>query len=259
MGLITFSQFEILAFMIVFVRIAAMMVWFPIFGDNTTPVLMKILFSFLIALILYPLVKDKIVSPMPTETLALGLLVINETAIGLLIGLVAKTIFYAVSLAAQAISFQMGLSIGNVIDPSTSEQTPVIGQFHTIIATLVFLLINAHHVFFEALVGSYSSVAPGTFALKDTFLSEILRITSNIFIVGFKVAAPVIVVLLITNAGFGVIARAMPQMNVFMVSFPITIALGFIIMGLTIPILIIILGNGFSSISDDIFKILRTI
>ena len=97
------------------------------------------------------------------------------------------------------------------------------------------------------------------FSIKEGFLAEIMRITSVIFTTGFKISAPVAVVLLITNSGLGMLSRAVPQMNVFMVSFPLTIGIGFIILGLSIPLFVTLLGNEFDLIGDNVFKILKTI
>jgi flagellar biosynthesis protein FliR len=259
MNLFQFPQAEVLAYLVVLVRIAAMVAWFPIFGDKNTPLMVKILFSFLITLIVFPIVKSSLPVPLANEPLALIILIVQETTIGLLVGLVARMVFYTVGLAAQVISFQMGFGMVSVIDPTTSERISIVNQFQISVATLLFFALNIHHMFFEALIVSYGQVAPGMFSIKEGFLPEILRITSVIFTVGFKIAAPVAVVLLITNSGLGVLSRAVPQMNVFMVSFPITIGVGLIILGLSVPLFVHLLGNEFELIGDNVFKILKTI
>ena len=259
MNLFQFPQTEVLAYLIIFVRITAMISWFPIFGDNNTPVTVKILFSFLITLIIFPLVKKTIPEPISSELVSIIIIVVQETTIGLLMGLVSRMVFYTVGFAAQIISFQMGFGMVNVIDPTTSGSISIVNQLQIALATLLFFAMNIHHLFFEALLMSYQQVAPGMFSIKEGFLAEIMRITSVIFTTGFKISAPVAVVLLITNSGLGMLSRAVPQMNVFMVSFPLTIGIGFIILGLSIPLFVTLLGNEFDLIGDNVFKILKTI
>lgn len=259
MGLFQFPHNEIMNYILVFIRISAMIAWFPIFGDKNTPITLKILFSFVVALIVYPVIKPHITIQIPENLIGLLIIIFHEVSIGLLIGLVAKGVFYAIGFGAQLISFQMGFGMVSVMDPNTQSRVSLINQFQMAIATLLFFATNMHHVFFGALITSYSQVAPGSFALTAGFLTEILRITSSIFVVGFKIAAPVAVVLLITNAGLGVLSRAVPQMNVYMVSFPITISLGFLILALSIPLFITFVGKEYELIADNIISVLKTI
>ncbi|GAH57529.1 unnamed protein product, partial [marine sediment metagenome] len=168
-------------------------------------------------------------------------------------------IFYAVSLASQLISFQMGFGMVSIMDPNTSSRVSVINQFQMVVATLLFFIVNGHHMFFEALINSYQHVGPGTIIMSQDYLKEMISISASVFVVGFKIAAPVAVILLITNAGFGVLARAVPQMNVFMVSFPLTISIGFIILGLSVPLFVTLLGNEFREINNNIFRVLKTL
>jgi len=259
MGLFDFPHVDILAFLIIFVRITAMVAWFPVFGDKNTPVPMKILFSFLLTLIIYPIINGYISRPLPDNSVALIILVVHEVTIGLLIGLIARFIFYAVSLASQLMSFQMGFGMVSLIDPNTSGRVSVINQFQMVVATLLFFIVNGHYLFFEALINSYQQVWPGALVISQDFLREMILASSTVFVVGFKIAAPVAVVLLVTNAGLGVLARAVPQMNVFMVSFPLTIGVGFIVLGLSVPLFVTLLGSEYQEIGNNIFKILKTI
>jgi flagellar biosynthetic protein FliR len=259
MNLFNFSQPEIISFMVVLIRVSAMMVWFPIFGDKITPPLVKILFSFVISLIVFPIVRTTVPPGVGVQIIPTVILIAQEIFVGVLMGIMSKAVFYAISFGAQVISFQMGFGIVGVVDPNLSTRVSIINQFQVMVATLLFLIINGHYVFFESLVVSYKLVAPGTLAMTDSFFKEIMGITSMIFVVGFKMAAPIAAVLLVVNTGFGMIARAVPQMNVFMITFPVSISIGFIFLGLTLPLFTNLLGVEFNNIGDNILKILKTI
>ncbi len=259
MNLFQISQSEILAFLVIMVRVGAMMFIFPIFGNKFTPGLVKILFSFVISLVIFPIVRSIAIANVKEEIFTLILLVLSELFIGLLIGLMSRMVFYAVSYCSQIVSFQMGFGIVNVLDPSTQSRVSIINQFQITVVTLLFLITNSHYLFFEALVKSYFEVAPLQIKLSDDFLKEIITISSTVFKSGIKLASPIAVILLVSNAGFGVMARAVPQMNVFMVSFSVTIGVGFLILGVTLPLFVSLVGDEFTHLEDYIFRMLKTV
>ncbi len=239
----------------IFVRTAAMIFFIPFLGSRNVPRVFKIGLSLLISLILVSIVSID-VSIMSADLLMLTTGIASEIIIGFTIGLIAKLVFSALEMAGEIIGFQMGFSIVNVIDPQTSTHVPIIGQFHTILATLIFLSINAHHLFIAAIAESFTLVPPMRFALTQQMLGGIVALSRDIFILAIRIGAPVIVALFITNIALAIISKTMPQMNVMMVGFPITIAGGLLIMVLALPLFSNLTQRAFEGLKGDFFNIL---
>lgn len=232
-----------------------MIFFIPFLGSRNVPRVFKIGLSLLISLILVSIVSID-VSIMSADLLMLTTGIASEIIIGFTIGLIAKLVFSALEMAGEIIGFQMGFSIVNVIDPQTSTHVPIIGQFHTILATLIFLSINAHHLFIAAIAESFTLVPPMRFALTQQMLGGIVALSRDIFILAIRIGAPVIVALFITNIALAIISKTMPQMNVMMVGFPITIAGGLLIMVLALPLFSNLTQRAFEGLKGDFFNIL---
>ena len=243
------------SFILIFVRTAAMIFFIPFLGARNVPRVFKIGLALLIALILICIVKiDAAIISADLLTLTAG--IAGEIIIGFTIGLIAKLVFSAMEMAGELIGFQMGFSIVNVIDPQTSTHVPIIGQFHTILATLIFLTINAHHLFIAAIAESFTLVPPMRLALTNQMFAGIVTLSRDIFVLAIRIGAPVIVALFIANIALAIISKTMPQMNVMMVGFPITIAGGLLIMVLSIPLFANLVQRSFEGMKGDFFNVL---
>ena len=243
------------SFILIFVRTAAMIFFIPFLGARNVPRVFKIGLALLIALILISIVKiDAAIISADLLTLTAG--IAGEIIIGFTIGLIAKLVFSAMEMAGELIGFQMGFSIVNVIDPQTSTHVPIIGQFHTILATLIFLTINAHHLFIAAIAESFTLVPPMRLALTNQMFAGIVTLSRDIFVLAIRIGAPVIVALFITNIALAIVSKTMPQMNVMMVGFPITIAGGLLIMVLSLPLFANLVQRAFEGMKGDFFNVL---
>jgi len=243
------------SFILIFVRTAAMIFFIPFLGARNVPRVFKIGLALLIALILISIVKiDASIISADLLTLTAG--IAGEIIIGFTIGLIAKLVFSAMEMAGELIGFQMGFSIVNVIDPQTSTHVPIIGQFHTILATLIFLTINAHHLFIAAIAESFTLVPPMRLALTNQMFAGIVTLSRDIFVLAIRIGAPVIVALFITNIALAIVSKTMPQMNVMMVGFPITIAGGLLIMVLSLPLFANLVQRAFEGMKGDFFNVL---
>jgi len=243
------------SFILIFVRTAAMIFFIPFLGARNVPRVFKIGLALLIALILISIVKiDASIISADLLTLTAG--IAGEIIIGFTIGLIAKLVFSAMEMAGEIIGFQMGFSIVNVIDPQTSTHVPIIGQFHTILATLIFLTINAHHLFIAAIAESFTLVPPMRLALTNQMFAGIVTLSRDIFVLAIRIGAPVIVALFIANIALAIISKTMPQMNVMMVGFPITIAGGLLIMVLSLPLFANLVQRAFEGMKGDFFNVL---
>ena len=246
---------QVQAFLLVFLRIAAILLTAPIFNSRNIPVLFKVGLCFTVSLILFPLLNLQY-SPVGFEVIPLFIGVISEILIGIVIGLAVRMLFVGIQLAGQLVGFQMGLAMANIIDPATSEQVPLLAQLNNLIALLIFLAVNAHYWFLRALVESFRLVPPFEFQFTHSLMEQLMFLASNIFIIAVKVGAPLIVVLLFMSVAFGLAARTVPQMNIFFVAMPLKILVGLIFFLFALPYVTSFFESLFRGLGNDILKLL---
>ncbi|MBW1741213.1 MAG: flagellar biosynthetic protein FliR [Deltaproteobacteria bacterium] len=244
---ITAEQLEV--FIFILLRVSAMVVTIPIIGNRVVPVRIKAGLSLMIAFLLFPFIKINL-PYLGIFSLIGGM--IGEVIIGIIIGLAGRLAFAGVQIAGQLIGFQMGFAIVNVFDPITSEQVSIMAQFQYLIAILIFLAVDGHHVFLYAIAESYRIIFPLDFHFSAELAQSIIEISKDIFIIAVKIGAPIITALLMTSIGFGLIVRTVPQINILIVGFPLKIAIGLILIGLTLPLFIKIMSMVFLNFGDKL-------
>jgi len=243
-------------FTLVMGRIAGIFAATPIFGGKMVPMKVKAGLTFVMTLVLYPVIRVKM-PELPTDSVFLVLLIIRETLIGITLGLVAQAIFSAVEFCGQLVGTQMGFSIVSLFDPTQGTQTPILSVFQALLATLLFMALGVHHVFIRAIVESYQAIPVGGWHMSEELLKFMSAVITNIFVLGVKLAAPVMVALLVTTVVLGIMARIFPQMNVFLVSMPLNIGLGFLILGMTLLSFLHTLENSFGVVAQQIKVLFR--
>ena len=257
MDVFNFSVEQFQSFLLATMRVGAIFMTAPIFGSKNLPVQLKIGLILLTAIVLFPLLRSMDFI-FPSHVISFGLAMGAEVIIGAIIGFSVRLIFSAIQLAGQLIGFQMGFAIVNVMDPQTSAHISIIAQFKNIVATLVFLSVNAHHLFVQAIVSSFRLVPPMNFNFSPSLMESILGLTNKVFIIAIKIGAPLIAALLFASVVLGLIARTVPQINIFIVGFPLKIAVGLIGLGLSMPIFCFFLRRIFEGIWGDISLLLKT-
>jgi flagellar biosynthetic protein FliR len=247
---------QIQLFFLAFLRIGAIIMSMPVFDSESIPVLFKLALSFATTIVLFPILK---LNPEPvTANLAtFGLGVAGEIFIGIVIGFAVRLIFAGIQLAGLLAGYQMGLAIANVMDPATSEQIPLLAQFNHLVALLIFITINAHYWFIRALAESFRIVPPLNVHLGNSLMEQLTHLAGNMFLIAIQVGAPVIAALLIASVSFGLIARTVPQMNVFVVAIPLNIGVGLLFFGFSLPYFSAFLKKIFSELGQNVLLLLR--
>jgi len=243
-------------FFLIFLRVGAILMSIPIFDSQSIPLFFKIALAFATSIILFPMLGIDPV-PMTTSVFALTVGAAGEILLGLIIGFAVKLVFAGLQLAGQLAGYQMGLALANVMDPSTSEQVPLLAQFNNLFGLLVFISINAHYLFIRALTYSFEIVPPLNVNFSGSLMEYLIKMSGNMFVIGIQVGAPVIAALLITTAAFGLIARTVPQMNVFIVAMPLQIGVGLLFLGFSLPYLSAFLEKIFGGLGQDIIFMLK--
>lgn len=252
--LVPIQQFQ--DFLLCLARIMALIAPIPVFAGTQSSTQMKIGLAVATSLLLFPAMAASI-PKVPFTLTGFGLLLVNEVLLGAVIGLIAQMVFAAVGFGGTIIGYQMGFAAANIFDPQTTQQLSLMSQFVNILTLLVFLTFNMHHLFFRVIIESYTLLPPGFLDFSQGAVDELTRMASHMFALGVKLSAPVLALLLIANLVLGILARVFPQLNVFMLSFPINIGIAFLVIGLTLNATFSVLRREFDTMGENIITILQ--
>jgi flagellar biosynthetic protein FliR len=240
-SLFNFNVSEILTFFAVMVRYSVLFSVLPFIGDRMIPGPVKILLSMAASLVLFPaLVASGKVNPAEAKIWAAtssGILITVglEVVFALALGFTCRLIFDSISIGANFVGSFMGFAAASQFDPHQESQTEVIAQFQTTIAMLVFLALDGHHMMIRAALDSYRIVGLGRASLNMMFNQRLVHMTGQVLAFGLQIAGPVAVSIFSVNIIFAVLSKAMPQLNVMVLSLGVTTLLGFSVIFLNIP------------------------
>ncbi|MEK6579902.1 MAG: flagellar biosynthetic protein FliR [Bdellovibrionota bacterium] len=247
MSLFNFNQEEMFSFFVVLVRFGVLCTVLPFIGDRFVPGPVKVLFALCVSFALFPaLVSGRQIRPSDSHVWAasaggiVGMIGV-EAVFALILGYTARLVFDTVNLGSNLMGNFMGFAMASTYDPHQESQTEVVAEFQMAIAMLLFLAIDGHHLLLRASLDSYRIVGMGGLAaignggFGPLFSEKIIELTGQVFRLGIQLAAPVAIALFAVNVAFGVFAKAMPQLNVFVLSFAVSAVVGLIVMFLCIP------------------------
>ena len=236
-----------------FLRIGALFMVAPVFGARTVPVRIRIILAVLMTIILLPnLPFAEAFEPLSPEGI---LLVVQQIAIGIVMGLILQILFSALLMAGQTMATTMGLGFASSVDPQNGVQVTMLGQLYLMLGTLYFLAMDGHLLLLEVMANSFIYLPVGSPLNGGQIFGDIAMFTSELFLAAVLLSLPVMVGVLLVNLAFGVITRAAPQLNIFAVGFPTTMLAGFVLMFFSIPVLVPLLQNLF----DTGFAFMRTL
>lgn len=231
------------AFILVFLRISALFLAAPFFGANSINVRIRILLAGLTTILILPSIpalgEFKIMS-------GVGLLaIVQQLFLGLAMGFIIQLVFTGLIVGGQVMAMTMGLGFATTFDPQNGVSVPVISQFYTIFGTLIFLALDLHLHLLSYMAGSFELLPiTGANMNADGFM-VVVGWASHMFSGAVLLALPTLAAILLVNVAFGVMTRAAPQLNIFAVGFPVTIAVGFLFIMLTVDSLLPIVSRYF--------------
>ncbi len=233
---------QFLLWALILLRIASALAVMPVFGYRGVPAAVKVGLAVFVSFLLLPVVQ----APPHGEMVGAGLLTflalaLPEIAAGLVIGVVTHFIFYGVQLSGQYLGIQVGFAIANVIDPQTEQQISIIAQVQFIFAMLIFLIFNGHHFLLLGLQQTFAVVPVGGAVFPAGLAEMFVKLMGGLFAAGIKIAAPVMAALFLSEVALGIVARTVPQMNVFIVGFPLKIGVGLLALALSWPMFVYVL------------------
>jgi flagellar biosynthetic protein FliR len=229
----TQSMFQTL--ILILMRAAPVVFMMPVFYSRNVPGRVKAGLTLVISLALLPAVEIETGS-FPSEPLAFGLFALSELMIGFLLGFSVRLIFAGLQLAGELSGFQMGFGMARVMDPQSGSESTVVTELYYLVGLLLFLAVDGHHWFFRALVQSFHLLGPGEFHPREGLADFFIHLSGRMFVLAFMISAPILATMMLIQITFGIIARMIPQVNLLMSSFPITISLGLIVLGLSMEL-----------------------
>jgi len=245
-------------FFLIFARVSSFFFTVPVFSYRTVPAPVKIGISFCLSYIAYFAVMAEPVQFNETYIL----LLLKEIVIGLALGLLASIMFSAVQVAGGFIDFQMGFSIANVIDPQTGAQTPIMGQYLYIFAILFLLATDGHHLLIDGIYYSFRFIRPDQFVnpFSDENVAELaVKSFAVMFGIALQISVPIVASLFLVDVALGILARTVPQLNVFVVGLPLKILSSFTILFLVIGVMIFMVKELFEILLYSLRDYLRII
>jgi flagellar biosynthetic protein FliR len=228
---------QLSAFLFVFCRVGAALMVMPAFGDSYVSPRIRLLFAMAMSAVLVPLLAEKM-PPLPASTITLGLILVTEVLVGAFIGMIARTLLSVLHVAGTMIAYQSSLAVSSIFDPVTGAQTAVISNFLTITAITMMLALNLHHYMLASIVESYAVFTPGNYPLVEDMFRQHLKLVSDSFTLGVMLAAPHIVFSLLFYLMGGIMARLMPNFQIFFVMMSPQILIAFLLMLAILPMMI---------------------
>src|SRR5882757_7329166 len=242
------------AFVLAFARIGAMVMLLPGFGESNIPVRVKLGIALLLTLIILPLHRDAYHIDMNSMA-SLMVLMVYEIVIGIVLGATARVTLSALQVAGSVIAQQLGLGFVTAVDPTQGQQGLLIGNFLTILGITLLFATDSHHLVIAALNESYRIFAPGELMSSGDVASLATRAFAAAFKIGMQLSAPFLVFGLVFNVGLGVLARLMPQMQVYFVGVPLSILVGFLIFALVIAAMMGTFLEYFTGVMHDLIPL----
>ncbi len=234
-------------------RIGGAFSFMPGFGDTYVTPDKRLFLSLGISFVLLP-VLSPLLPAMPESPAGFARLIAQEVITGVFIGLLARFLLAALDLAGFIIATETGLSAATAYNPQMSTAGPIVTTFLTMSALALLFVTNLHHMLIEAIVGSYQLFKPGSDLMVMDMSQSLIQMVGQVFIIGIQMAAPFILLGTVFNLGLGLLARLMPQMQVFMVAMPLQIIFGLLIFGLVLSTMLQVWLTNFSNTYFGFFQ-----
>lgn len=221
--------------MLTFARVAGLFASAPILSDQRVPLMVKAGCSFLIAVVLLPVLG---VGWVPSGMLAFALAAAKELAVGAALGFIAGMVLGVVQMAGDLADFQAGFGFAALVDPTIDFPPSIIGRFQYMLAWLVFLGLNGHHYLLTGVADSFRALPLATFSVNPALGESVFVLAASMFVITMKIAAPVIGAVFLADIAIGMVARTVPQMNILVLGFPVKMSLALVTVAVGVPVML---------------------
>lgn len=258
MNVYQLTETQVLFFGLVLLRMIAFVFSAALFSLPAVNTTVKILFALVLTLCLYPTIPG-------VASLAAGmqgdlpLLAAREVLVGLILGFMTRIFFFALSMVGELISVSIGLASAQMYNPMADAHGGVMEQLHVMLGSLFFLLLGGHHVMISALAQSFEMIPLAVLSIKTGPLAEMAMFGRDLLVITIKMSAPVLVAILVANMAMGILGRAVPQLNVLVTSFPVTILLGLLVMIISMPLMTFEMNGLVDITAAKLMQVMRTL
>lgn len=248
------SYAEIETALLIMIRVTIVMSIIPVFSAAQIPRLARIGLGLFITFVIYRVVPPMHVS---LDLYALVGAILSQVVVGLIFGFVSYLVFMGIQLAGEILDIQIGFAVANVINPLNQQSVTVIGEFELTLASLIYLISNSHHLLFQGIGGSFNLLPLPYIGLDPSVAGNVTTFFTQASLIIFKVAAPAAIALFIVNVALGLMARVAPQMNVFVVGFPLQIGVGLLMIAVSIPLLGFVIPQLYGQVPGQLDAVMR--
>jgi flagellar biosynthetic protein FliR len=254
----TIATFNPEALVVSFLRVSGFIFTTPVFGSKLVPTMVKVWLALLVAMVLVPSFRNA--GSLPALGTA-GFFVVGarEVLLGLLVGFISSFFLYGIEFAGHVVGLQMGFGTSTLFDPITETEVSALGTFKGMLAMVLFLVTNGHHTVISTFAASYRVIPPGATGLGVAGLGDIVAASAGIFALAIRVSIPIMSALLMAEVGIALLAKTVPQMNIFVVGFPVKVMLGLAVLGFSIPYIGAVIIKAISATNYDLRTILTAL
>ena len=240
--------------MMAFIRAGGLLAMTPVFSGKNIPIPVRIAIAAFLAYAAGGFVK--VAAPLPSDMLALVLGSFHELMTGLCMGLAVRLVFYAIEIAGQIISTEMGLVLSSQLDPVSQNSSTSIGTALFYLGSLLFLLSGAHHAMFAAFLRSFTLSPPGSLGTGRSAGEVFVQSSGSIFLIAVQMAAPILATNFVVTLSFAILGKAAPSMNVFSESFAARILAGLALLGLTLGLTAQLVLSHFQNVPELMLRLI---
>ncbi|NCS89053.1 MAG: flagellar biosynthetic protein FliR [Ignavibacteria bacterium CG2_30_36_16] len=240
----------------IFLRVFSAFIAAPIFGHNAIPIVIKISLSIVLSYIIF-LTIDRSAFNVPVSLWSLTVYGAKEIITGLTMGFMLHFVFYGISYAGTLIGFDMGLVMAEMFNPMEETSNNVIGEAIYFASVIILFLINGHHYIIRGLVSSFDLIPLGKFTITNATLELLINYSAGVFVIAVKIASPILVSFFLIHIAEGITARAIPQMQIFFVTQPLKLGLGFVLLASITPIYIYVIKNLLKGYEDSLYNLIK--
>ena len=245
-----------LALTLVMIRLGSFFTIVKAFFPKGTPKQLKMFFSLLVSVAIIGGIDYSVLNEI-TNTFTFIWIIISEILTGVILGLVTNIAFEIVIMAGSFMDLHIGLSMVNVYDPTSQTNNTLVANVLHYAALVIFFIVDGHHILLKSMIESFKLVSFGQTILQDNTMMYLIEVISNFFVIGLKIAIPIVLIIILTDLCMGLVSRAVPQINVMILGMPVKFLVGLIAVAIGLPILIkvfIVAINNIPGIFQEIFS-----
>lgn len=254
---LSITQNHLIIGILVLTRVSGLFVTGLFFGNESIPMMVKAAFIFIITLILAPTLFDSNIT-IKFEVLNMTLLVFKEFLVGSILGFASNIVYWAARFGGGLVDMDIGYQASTMFDANSGSPT-LVGEFYALATLMIFLYMNGHYYLIEALFLSSKTVPLTSFAVTDATLTLLFKTTTSFMMLGLKIAAPVMITLFNTNLALTLLAKVAPQMNIFMLSFQVKVAVGILVLFAAVPVVGIVSKQALMLMQEEITQFMITL